>query len=455
MAKNNIINTPEPFAIAAGGTGVASVTIAPTVSAWAGWDANKNLSANNLLNGYTTTATAASTTTLTVGSTYQQFFSGSTTQTVLLPVTSTLVLGQGFFIVNNSSGIVTVQSSGGNTIQAMASGTTLFVSCILLTGTTASSWYAEYTSQTSGANFPVNTNISSMTGLTGYLQAPLGIKDANGNIEIAFGSSASAVNYVGFTNSASTSSPIISAQGTDAAIVLTLASKDSTVDIIDSTATIGGVLRIRNAANTHGTSLTVATAQSTDLTLALPSVDGTNHQVMQTNGSGVLTLGNINAAILPSGTMFNFQQGQLTTPVGISPAGTWTDITGLNITITPTSSSNTVLVRTVFVASVSTNTDFPMFRLVRGSTPIGIGTSTGSRTPCGATWYINVNSGSDVIPVVMEWLDSPATTSATTYKVQGFTATTTTISIGNTVVDTNVSAFPRAVSTISVCEIHA
>ena len=76
MATNNAINANSvtPLAIVNGGTGVNAVTIAPTATAFAGWDANKNLSTNNLLNGYTTTATAAGTTTLTVGSTYLQYF---------------------------------------------------------------------------------------------------------------------------------------------------------------------------------------------------------------------------------------------------------------------------------------------------------------------------------------------------------------------------------------------
>lgn len=133
-----------PLSKALGGTGVSTPTTSPTANAYSAWDANSNLSANNLLAGYATTATAAGTTTLTVGSAQQQLFTGSTTQTVVLPVTSTLVLGQSFLIVNNSSGVVTVQSSGANTIQAMAAGTALVVTCILTSGTTAASWNAQY-----------------------------------------------------------------------------------------------------------------------------------------------------------------------------------------------------------------------------------------------------------------------------------------------------------------------
>lgn len=135
--------------VANGGTGKTSVTTAPAATSWAGWDANKNLSANSFIEGYATTATAAATTTLLVGSAYQQYFTGSTTQTVVLPVTSTLVLGQSFFIVNNSTGVVTVESSGANVIQAMAAGTSLLVTCILTSGTTAASWNAIYDSESS------------------------------------------------------------------------------------------------------------------------------------------------------------------------------------------------------------------------------------------------------------------------------------------------------------------
>ena len=95
---------------------------------------------DNIKLGYTTTATAAGTTTLTSASNNQQFFTGSTTQTVVLPVTSTLALGLSYLIVNNSTGILTVQSSGLNTITSIPAGTATRCTCILITGTTAASW---------------------------------------------------------------------------------------------------------------------------------------------------------------------------------------------------------------------------------------------------------------------------------------------------------------------------
>ena len=133
------------------GTGVASAATASTLVAR---DANANISVNNSLEGYTTTATAAGTTTLTVGSTYLQYFTGSTTQTVTLPVASTLALGQQFFIANNSTGVVTVQSSGGNTIQAMVAGSYIRVTCILTSGTGTASWSASYVPAAVSTNTP-------------------------------------------------------------------------------------------------------------------------------------------------------------------------------------------------------------------------------------------------------------------------------------------------------------
>jgi hypothetical protein len=90
--------------------------------------------------GFTTTATAAGTTTLTNTSSYYQQFTGVTTQTVTLPVTSTLVTGWTFHIVNNSTGNVTVNSSGSNLVITVLPGTTAMCTCIGTALTTAADW---------------------------------------------------------------------------------------------------------------------------------------------------------------------------------------------------------------------------------------------------------------------------------------------------------------------------
>jgi len=141
------------------GTGVAS---AATASTLASRDANANITANNWLGGYTTIVTVAGTTTLAVGSTYAQFFTGSTTQTVTLPVASTLTLGHQFVIVNNSTGLVTVNSSGANAVLILAGSTQATFTCILASGTNAASWNASYFGDvvTSGKKLNISNSIT-------------------------------------------------------------------------------------------------------------------------------------------------------------------------------------------------------------------------------------------------------------------------------------------------------
>jgi len=126
------------------------------------------------INGYTTTATAAGTTTLTSSSTRYQVFTGTTTQTITLPVTSTLVTGWEFKIVNNSTGNLTVNSSGANLVATIIPGMTIVFTCINTGVTTAAGWEVDQTGTDTytgtGSNVlsvsPVLTtpNIGSATG---------------------------------------------------------------------------------------------------------------------------------------------------------------------------------------------------------------------------------------------------------------------------------------------------
>jgi hypothetical protein len=120
----------------------------PAKTSWAANDVFTSAGANNLagtvnlLGLSTVTATAAGTTVLTVASNRKQTFTGTTTQTVTLPAVSTLSLGDTFEINNSSTGVVTVQSSGANSVLAMATMTRAVFVCILASGTTAASWSA-------------------------------------------------------------------------------------------------------------------------------------------------------------------------------------------------------------------------------------------------------------------------------------------------------------------------
>ena len=93
---------------------------------------------------------------------------------------------------------------------------------------------------------------------------------------------------------------------------------------------------------------------------------------------------------------------------------TYEDITGLSVSITPSSSSNKILVL-ADLATGPASGQFMMLQLVRGSTEIYKGTE--SKTYIASKVSYNNNSAS-LQDVSMVFLDSPATTSSVTYKIQ-------------------------------------
>lgn len=176
---------------------------------------------------------------------------------------------------------------------------------------------------------------------------------------------------------------------------------------------------------------------------------GTSGNVLTSNGTTWSSQAP-SVATLPTGTMFNFQQGVLTSSATIT--GGFAD-TGLSVSITPTSSSNKVLVRAVIQVG-SPATDFVFAQMLRGSTAIGIGDAAGTRTRVGGAAFESSTNCTNTI--VMEWLDTPATTSATTYKVQiAASGGVNSVTINQSTTDTNSSVVPRTASTISVCEIKS
>jgi hypothetical protein len=92
------------------------------------------------LTGFTTTPTTGGTTTLTNTSSYYQQFTGVLTQTIVLPAANTVTQGWSFHLCNNSTGLITVNSSGGNLVVTIPASTTAMVTCILAGGTGANSW---------------------------------------------------------------------------------------------------------------------------------------------------------------------------------------------------------------------------------------------------------------------------------------------------------------------------
>lgn len=139
-AENRTVTWQDSDGTVAWITDIPDVSTTPIALACAQWDTNLNLSANNTINGLTSIATAGGNTVLTVASPYTIQYTGTLNQTVTAPVVSTLQLGQSYKIINDSTGTLTINSSGGNAIVSVVPFSQVIITCRLLTGTTEASW---------------------------------------------------------------------------------------------------------------------------------------------------------------------------------------------------------------------------------------------------------------------------------------------------------------------------
>ena len=133
------------------------------------------------------------------------------------------------------------------------------------------------------------------------------------------------------------------------------------------------------------------------------------------------------------------------------------DITGFSVDITPISSSNKVLITGTIMAGLSTNIPYAMrFYLMRGTTAICIADTASNRSRC-TFGTQGVYSTDTTYSFSFEFLDTPSTTSATTYKVQVQSENPMTIYINRSggETDGDSSITPRFTSTITVKEIAA
>jgi hypothetical protein len=138
------------------------------------------------------------------------------------------------------------------------------------------------------------------------------------------------------------------------------------------------------------------------------------------------------------------------TDIFSSTSTSYVDITGFSASITPTSATNKILVRFDITGGASS---LAVYKLVRGSTDIAIGdfvTSHGQSTTQAAQ-FTGIN-GDRGYYVGMSFLDSPSTTSSTTYKVQGFTDTGT-FYVNRSSSYSTTSVGSGSVSTITLIEI--
>ena len=180
---------------------------------------------------------------------------------------------------------------------------------------------------------------------------------------------------------------------------------------IGLTTHVSGQLPLANGGtNANLTAVNGGVAYSSASAIALTAA-GTTGQVLKSNGAAAPTwVTQLASANLPVGSILQVVQASYSTATSSSDTANYTD-TGLSASITPTSSSSKILILvTIPTLASATYYNGAMFSLVRTSTSVSTLTNT-DRVPVSGLAY-------STVVTTMQYLDSPATTSSTTYKVQ-------------------------------------
>ena len=134
----------------------------------------------------------------------------------------------------------------------------------------------------------------------------------------------------------------------------------------------------------------------------------------------------------------------------------FTDVTGLSVAITPKFSTSKILVIAQISIGMTNGTGYGFVQLAGGNTSAYIGDAASNRVRCVFGGYSSANQGEVITSNSIVYLDSPATTSATTYKLQGrvgTVGTSPTLYVNRSAVDGDTTAHGRGASSITVMEI--
>ena len=169
-------------------------------------------------------------------------------------------------------------------------------------------------------------------------------------------------------------------------------------------------MALRLNGSTSGYAAIDAPAVAGNNTLVLPTGNGTSGQVLSTNGAGTLSWSSVTSSKILQVV------NTLKTDAFTTSSTSFVDVTGLSASITPASSSSKILVFASVTLGQPPN-NYVLYKLLRGSTDIAL--STGATSNASGGFYSQDGaSGNTMVGTSVSVLDSPATTSSLTYKIQ-------------------------------------
>ena len=194
-----------------------------------------------------------------------------------------------------------------------------------------------------------------------------------------------------------------------------------------------------NGATSGSVELDVPAAVGSDLQLTLPTTAGTLDRLER------------------AGNILQVKETHLDTAFSVAySASTDTDVTNLSVSLTPSATTNKVLIFSRVNFECNVDSHDCIFSLKRGSTFVGRPAAAGSRATGlqgSSMGYWNANNDSTMDNSYFHFLDSPSTTSSITYQVSFQNAAGSTMYVNRTVGDNDVVGQERITSSIVVMEV--
>lgn len=169
--------------------------------------------------------------------------------------------------------------------------------------------------------------------------------------------------------------------------------------------------------------------------------------------AGDITSGTLDYSRFPSGTIVQVQSTTVTAAAAYSIGAFSLQDVGVNVTITPKSASNKIFI-VANVSSAGVSFGRPAIVLARNTTRIGVGNAAGSRNQIsGSGAQGETAPGTQTV----NFLDSPATTSAITYRayIVNLHSATQQYNFNYDVSNSDNGSHGRTASTITVMEVVA
>ena len=168
------------------------------------------------------------------------------------------------------------------------------------------------------------------------------------------------------------------------------------------------------------------------------------------------TITNADLASGVGGKILQVVQTSKTDTTSLTDTYSFTDISGMSVSITPSATSSKILILSTLNIASGAAAYGANVRLVRDSTGIFIGDAASSRVQ--ATFSTISVDNNFAFPQTINFLDSPSTTSATTYKIQWnitYDNGTPIIYLNRSVTDGDAATNARTPSSIIAIEVGA